>query len=308
MTLPATFPDLVSLDLFASTVRLGSQSAAAVEHGMSQPSVSARIRNLERQLGLTLLDRSPTGSSPTEHGALVSEWIDSLLASADDLASGVATLRSQTPAALRVAASYTVAEFLLPRWVTIWRRRHPGSSVEMSVVNSSGVIDSVRAGVASVGFIESSTAVPDLHSDVVASDELVVVVAADHPWASRKRPLTARQLSAEAFVFREAGSGTREVFANALRAAGSDEPEAIVELGSTTAVRETVAGGLGPAALSRLAVASDLTSGRLIEVRVSQVDLRREIRAIWPTRRDLRPRERELVTIAADSTGRPDGG
>ena len=301
MALPATFPDLVSLDLFATTVRLGSQSAAAAAHGISQPSASARIRTLERQLGLRLLDRSPSGSSPTEHGALVAEWTDALLASAGDLASGVASLRSRAPSALTVAASYTVAEFLLPRWVTQWRRRHPGSSIEMSVVNSSGVIESVRAGTAAIGFIESSTAVPDLRSEVVAADELVVVVAHDHPWATRRRVLTARQLAAEAFVCREAGSGTREILATALRAAGADEPESIVELGSTTAVRETVAGGLGPAALSRLAVASDLSSGRLVEVQVAELDLRRDIRAIWSRRSEMGPRERGLVEIAAAS-------
>src|SRR4051794_25719411 len=72
--LPSQAPELGALDLFASVIRLGSLSKAAAAHHISQPSASARIRTLERLLGLNLLERTPAGSLPTTAGVLVAQW------------------------------------------------------------------------------------------------------------------------------------------------------------------------------------------------------------------------------------------
>ncbi|MCO4835752.1 MAG: LysR family transcriptional regulator, partial [Acidimicrobiaceae bacterium] len=66
MPLGPSFPELASLDLFVSVVELGSVSRAAGAHGVAQPSASSRLKHLERQLGMTLLERSPSGSVPTD--------------------------------------------------------------------------------------------------------------------------------------------------------------------------------------------------------------------------------------------------
>ncbi len=296
--LPPTFPDLVSLDLFASTVRLGSISAAATSHGMSQPSVSARIRDLERRLGMELLARSAAGSQPTANGAVVAEWTEALLASAAELASAVDALRGREQASLRIAASYTIAEFLLPGWVTRWRAHHGDRAVELSVLNSASVLDSVSARSTEIGFVESPGPLTGLRSRQVGGDELVVVVAPDHPWARRRTPLTAVMLVRTPFVVREKGSGTREAFASALTATGLSEPPALAELGSTAAVRESAAAGLGPAVLSELAVRSELASGRLVTVAVDGVDLTRRFHAVWSGPAKPPAAVRELVAVA----------
>lgn len=296
--LPPTFPDLVSLDLFASTVRLGSISAAAAAHSMSQPSVSARIRALERSLGIELLTRSASGSQPTTDGAVVAEWTETLLTSAVELASAVDALRGREQASLRMAASYTIAEFLLPGWVTRWRAHHGDRAVELSVMNSAAVIESVSAGSAAVGFVESPGPPTGLRSRQVGGDELVVVVGPDHPWARRRTPLTATTMVRTAFVVREKGSGTRDAFASALAAAGLDEPPSVAELGSTAAVRESAAAGLGPAALSELAVASEIASGRLVKVALNDVDLTRRFHTVWKGSTEPPAAIRELVDIA----------
>src|ERR1700744_3830454 len=95
MPLPPSFPDLVSLDLFASVVDLGSVSRAAAAHGISQPSASARIAGLEQRLGIDLLHRAPGGSVPTEAGALVADWVGQLLSAAGDLEAALQALRAK---------------------------------------------------------------------------------------------------------------------------------------------------------------------------------------------------------------------
>ena len=146
MPLPPDFPDLAALDLFRSVLELGSVSAGAKAHLITQPSASSRIRTLEGQLGVVLLDRSPTGSRPTPEGQLISGWIDEILRSADDLATGVASLQAERSGLLRISASYTVAEYLLPPWLESFLADRPGDSITLEVTNSRAVLARLESG------------------------------------------------------------------------------------------------------------------------------------------------------------------
>jgi DNA-binding transcriptional LysR family regulator len=296
--LPSTFPPLESLDLFCSVVQLGSLSRAAELHGVAQPSASARIRQLERQLGVTLLTRSPSGSLPTATGSLVANWAAQLLTAAGELSAGVAALKNESPGRLVVAASFTIAEYLLPTWLGALHRKHPGMAVELEVVNSTGVLRRVREGSAHLGFIESPGSTGGLSSQQVGADELVVVAAPAHAWARRRRPLTARALTTTPLVLREVGSGTRDALVSALATAGLGPPVAALELGSTAAVKAAVEAGAGPAVLSRLAVHAELGAGRLVKVDVTGLHLQRNLRAVWRSGTSLTPSALSLLDLA----------
>ncbi len=294
--LPPTFPDLRSLELFASVCRLGSLSAAAVAHGITQPSASARIRGLERQVGVSLLRRGATGSTPTSNGELVADWAEQLLNAADDLSAALGTLTRSPTSPVTIAASYTIAEFLLPGWLGAWRR---GSDrgVELEVINSTGVLNRVQRGEVELGFVETTGDLGPVEASEVGRDELICVVAPNHPLARRGHPLSADDIAAVDLVCREAGSGTREAFTDALNAAGVEPPRPVLELGSTSAVRGAVIGGVGLAVLSRLTVAADLASGALVEVGTVGLDLRRPLRAVWKPGR-LSDGGRALIDVA----------
>jgi DNA-binding transcriptional LysR family regulator len=298
--LPPTFPDLTSLSVFVSVVELGSVSRAAALHGVSQPSASERIRHLEQKLGVTLLQRSPRGSVPTPEGALVAEWSIAVLAAADQLRIGVASLGQAGGGQLDVAASYTIAEHLLPRWLGVLHARHPEVAVALEVVNSAAVLERVRSGAADVGFIESPGATAGLASRVVGTDELVVVVDADHPWAGRAGAVDGAELASTPLVLREPGSGTRDALLVALDTRGLGPPVAALELGSTASVKAAVAAGSGPAVLSRVAVEAEVRSGRLRVVPVDGLDLHRTLRAVWRRGGKLAAAAATLVARAAE--------
>lgn len=302
MPVPPDAPTIASLDLFLSVVRLGSLSAAAQEHGIAQPSASERMRHLERQVGVELLTRGPNGSVPTDAGVLVAEWAEPVLAAFGELRSAIAALGS-AGANLRVAASYTIAEHLLPRWLGGVHAAHPGTHVELEVVNSAAVLERVRAGDARLGFIEAPGTTAGLRSRTVGHDELVVVVAPAHAWATRRAPLSVSQLAAMPLILREHGSGTREALVAALDAHGARLAPAVLELGSTAAVRAAVEDGAAPAVLSRLAVADALASGRLVAVAVADIDLGRALRAVWLPGTTREPAMQHLLTIAGAAVG-----
>jgi DNA-binding transcriptional LysR family regulator len=307
MPLPSRVSDLTGFDLLLSVTRTGSIGRAAAEHGISQPAASARMRLLEAQLGLALIERSPRGSRLTPAGALVAGWAQAVVDAAAALEVGLVALRHERDSRLRIAASMTVAEYLLPVWLTALRAVDPGAVVALSAVNSAEVAQAVLADAADIGFIEGPEIPDGLHAEPVGRDRLTLVVAPAHPWARRRSGVPAAELARTPLVSREAGSGTRRFFEEALRAqAGLERVPPAAELSSTTAIKAAVAAGAGsgPAVLSSLAVAAELSAGTLRAVPVTGVDLTRTLRVVWTPGRRLTGPARDLYTIAARSAGR----
>lgn len=279
-------PDLVSLEVLSAIARTGSLSAAGRAMGMTQQAVSARVRVIEAQTGVRLVTRTPRGSRLTVAGEVVAEWVDQLLDVAGRVDAGLASMREEARARLRVVASQTVAEQLLPRWLVSMqaaarRRRVAAPDVTFTAAtDSTQAIAAVRSGEAELGFIEVSGSLPGLRSRVVARDEVVVVVPPDHRWARRSTPVTLAELDRTALVSRR--TGWRYLFGGARTdSTNAESPAGSVEMSSAAAVRAAVLAGAGPAVMSRLAVRDDLAEGRLRAVAVADADWHRDLRAIW---------------------------
>ncbi len=280
-------PDLDSLKLLVAIADLGSIGAAAAAQHVAQPSASKRIRLLEHQLGVALVERGPHGSTLTEHGRTVTDWARAVLDTAQSLVVGAAALRDDAAASLTTAASQTVAEYLVPHWLALFAagpgERAEPTAVRLRVTNSAGVVELVRNHTVELGFVESPSVPRDLASRVIARDRLVLVVAPGHPFTRRRRPVRASDLAETQLVVREDGSGTRATLERAL----GTLPPSYLELDSNAAVKVILLGGTGAAVLSTLAVASELADGRLVEVPTEDLDLRRSLRAVWPKGRRL---------------------
>jgi DNA-binding transcriptional LysR family regulator len=295
-----SWPDLSALGLLVAVADHGGLSAGARAVGMAQPNASRSMARLERHLGLSLLVRSTTGTTLTPAGLLVVDWSRQVLEAATSLTSGAAALRGSGTDTITVSASQTVAEHLLPVWLSKLRSQQGDTSVKVLVHNTTEVVDDVLHGRCAVGFVEGPRAPRGVHHLVVSHDELVLVVAPGHPWARRRTPVTAGELGATALITREKGSGTRVTLDDALGKVGPISPA--LELPSNAAVRVSVVSGSSPAVLSRLAVENALTTGKLCEVALSGLDLRRSLRAIWSGPRRLTGPAADLVSIAAHSS------
>ncbi|MEV8604514.1 LysR family transcriptional regulator [Streptomyces griseoviridis] len=286
-------PDLGALELLLAVARLGSLGAAARELGITQPAASSRVRSMERQLGVALVDRSPRGSRLTDAGALVTDWARRIVEAAEAFDVGAQALRDRRDSRLRVTASMTIAEYLLPGWLLALRAQRPDTAVSLHAGNSTVVAERLLADQADLGFVEGVSVSAGLDSAVIAHDRLIVVTAPAHPWARRSRPLKSAELAATPLILREEGSGTRQVLDAAL--GGLARP--LIELSSTTAVKAAAVSGAGPAVLSELAVGEELATRRLVLIPVEGVTLARDLRAVWPTgHRPVGP-ARELLSL-----------
>jgi DNA-binding transcriptional LysR family regulator len=290
------WPDLAVLELLVAVGERGSLGAAARAVGIAQPNASRSISRLEHLLGVTLIRRSPSGSTLTTEGKVVVHWAREVLTSAEHLVVGAQALRMERRSHLTVGASMTVAEYLVPLWLGEFRRQHPDVQVNLEVHNSYEVFDRISAGHCQLGFVESPSIPSSLHSVVVARDRLVVVVDPSHPWARRRKPLRVAELAATSLIVREPGSGTRITLDTML--SGHDVAPPLLELGSNSAVKISVRAGVAPAVLSKLAVDADVRSGTLREVPVDDLDLSRRLCAVWRSPRRLASPASDLVNIA----------
>lgn len=271
-------PDLGALELLLAVARVGSLGAAARELGITQPAASSRVRSMERQLGVALVDRSPRGSRLTDAGALVTDWARRIIEAAEAFDVGAQALRDRRDSRLRVAASMTIAEYLLPGWLLVLRAQRPDTAVSLLAGNSAAVAEQLLGDEVDLGFVEGLSVPAGLDSAVIGHDRLIVVVAPGHPWGRRRKPLRGEELAATPLILREKGSGTRQVLDAAL---GGLVLRPLIELSSTTAVKAAAVSGAGPAVLSELVVGEELALRRLVSVPVEGVALGRELRAVW---------------------------
>ncbi|CAN3703088.1 putative HTH-type transcriptional regulator [Microbacterium sp. MM2322] len=292
--------DLDTLDVLARVAETGSLSAAAGALGVTQQAVSARIRVAERMVGHLLVHRSTTGSVLTETGRLVVGLAGPVLDASRHLEAGVAALRTPT-GSLVVAASQTIAELLLPGWLLEFRRREPDVRVRLIAGNSAAVTDLVQSGGANLGFTETPVTAAGVSAQVIADDELAVVVAPEHPWA-RSTGITAEVLAATALLLREEGSGTRATLAAWLREAGlsMSVPAAVLE--TTSIIRANAQAGIAPAVMSLRTVAADINDGSLVRVPLAGPPLARPLRAIWSG--EPQPAGSAFLRVAHEVTGR----
>ena len=242
-----------------------TQAAAALN--MTQSAASAAIRTLERRLAVRLFSRVGRHIELTEAGTVLLAEARAVLARMAQAEAALDELSGLQRGHLRLFASQTIAGYWLPARLHRFRTLHPRIGFTLAIGNTEQAAAAVAAGEADLGFVEGTVADKLLARVKVATDRMVLVVGAAHPWAGL-RDLPDAELPRSAWVLRERGSGTRQALADALRGRGLD-PDALpvaMELPSNEAVRAAVIAGAGATVLSSLVAANAIAAGSLAEV------------------------------------------
>lgn len=252
---------LRQLEVFVATAREGSTRAAASRVARSQSAASAALAELEAVLGVSLFDRVGRRLVLNENGHALRAKAGALLEQATEIEG---LFETEHPAPLRMAASFTIGEYLLPELVASWKQAHPDSEVRLKIGNTSETIEAVAGFDVDLGFIEGSQTHPDLELQTWLPDELVIIAAPTHPLA--RQTVGIRQLQQAAWVLRERGSGTREASDRwLLEHLGRLHVE--FELGSTEAIKRFVAQGVGLGCVSGYAIPRAVKEGWLVRLR-----------------------------------------
>ncbi|EJW11473.1 LysR family transcriptional regulator YeiE [Rhodovulum sp. PH10] len=255
---------LDQLRVFVAVAEKLHVTKAAAALAMTQSAASAAVQALESRLGARLFDRVGRGIALTEAGRVLLPEAKAVLVQADRAERALAELQGLSRGTLAVSASQTIAAYWLPRHLARFHAAHPGIGLSLSIGNTAEVARAVAHGEADLGFVEGDVDDPLLVTVPVGADRLVLVVASGHPFAGRREMAPADLLRLD-WVLRERGSGTRQVFEDALRGFGLDPTELSValELPSNESVRSAVEAGAGATVISRLVAEAGIAAGTL---------------------------------------------
>jgi DNA-binding transcriptional LysR family regulator len=289
--------DLVELRGFCLAIELGSLGRAAQAMGISQPALSKRMRELELFAGVPLLARSPRGVTATAAGEVLYREARGLLTRADHLEEVLDGLRG-TRSPVRLAASHTIAEYLLPGLLAeLQDGPEPGVALELVAANSAVVRDLVREERVDLGLAAASPGddppSAGLDETTLCEDEIMVAVGPGHPWWELELiPLQA--FAAAPLVMRDPSSHARRLLDRALADRGLSPAPPLAEVGSSGAALAAAGAGRGPAVLSRLAIAT--AEPALRGRRIEGLDLRRRFVLVTRAGAAPSPEVRRLVT------------
>lgn len=267
--------NLHHLRVFAAVAEQRGFSRAAAALRLSQPAVSKAVRQLERQIGVPLVERAGRASRLTAAGEQLAARARELFGVEAAAEEELRALRGLEVGSLRVGASTTIATYMLPPILASFHEAHPAIVLRVVSANTRAITRSLLERRLDIALVEGPVEHPRIETSRWRSDELVVIAPPGHRLVSNRR-VSAHELAPERFVVREQGSGTREVAERALAKLGV-HPVVALQLGSTEAVKQAVAAGLGMAIVSRYAAADQLALGRIALVRLRGVELGRTL-------------------------------
>jgi DNA-binding transcriptional LysR family regulator len=295
--------NLHQLRLFSTVARLGSFSRAAEELHISQPSVSIQVADLERALGVDLFEQLGKRIYLTEPGRILDEYAHRILSLADEAETALAEVRGLRRGRIVVGAATTPGTYLLPQVIRRYQDRFPQVAVALEIGATARIQERVLRGELDLGVVGAGADDPHLAIEPWLDDELVIVAAPSHPLA-RMGGVNARGLLEHRVILREQGSATRDTVERALRDAGLMLTPAM-ELGSSEAIKEAVAAGLGVAILSQMAVRVDIDAGRLVMIPTPDLVIRRRFYVAVHRQKRRSEALRSFLEMLHASTGVP---
>lgn len=251
------------LRAFAAFARRHSFSAAAAELRISQPAISKHVADLERVLGVKLVERSRRDGALTSAGEFVANHVLRAEALLAQTAVGVAEFRNSASGSLAIVASWVTGTYLLPAIIAEFQYSHPAVRISMELGTAVEAVEWLRSHRAELGFIAGVVGGPEIETEPLLENEIVVVC---RPALVPNRP-SREHLESLTWISREEGSATRAAADDALARLGI-APRRRLELPSYAAVLHALRKAYGIAAISRIVVAGELRSGSLTVVPV----------------------------------------
>jgi LysR family transcriptional regulator, low CO2-responsive transcriptional regulator len=286
---------LHQLSVFRAVARHQSFTRAAEELYISQPAVSAHVRELERLYEVELFEQVGRRVRLTEAGRLLAEYADRLIALVEESKRTLDELKGLECGHLLVGASTIPGTYFLPPALGRFKEQHPGVEVALSIADTRQVLAMVRRGDVELAVVGELREENRLHRRPYRSDELVLIVGSQHRWAqSGLGDLT--ELSEEPFILRERGSSTRENAVALLGRAGI-VPRVAMEWESTEAIKKAVQAGLGVSILSALAAELEVLHGLLVVIRHPALACRRQFYVVHDQDRRLSPAARAFAIL-----------
>jgi DNA-binding transcriptional LysR family regulator len=296
--------ELAQLEAFLQVAHHRSFSRAAEALFLTQPSVTARIQSLERELGERLFERTGRSVTLTDAGHAFIPHAQRALTAVQEGADAIDAVRHGDVGSIRIAASSTIATYVLPDILKRFREHRPRVHVHL---NASGAtedaVEKLLAGLVHVAICRLSPH-PEVESLHLYNDDLALVVAPSHPFAKSGNRVTLAEAGREPFLFFERTSSYHGlVYSMFLRHGVA--PESVLELDSMEALKHMVEAGLGIAILPAVSIVDEVARGELVKVDIQNMEqpAQREVGVHVLRHRILAPPVRDFLKLLTSEYG-----
>lgn len=269
------------LKVFCTVAETKSFSKTSEIIHLTQPAVSLQIQALEEIYETKLFDRSSSTVTLTPAGEILYKYAKEILGLYANVEKVIGDITGLVKGSISIGASSTIGNYLLPGVITDFKKAHLKIKIHLLVGNTKRVVDMLNSGSIDIGLVEGEVSRQKMVVEKLIPDELLLVVPAHHPWA-KKKDIPVSELTKEPFIFREGGSGTRQMIEMFLSKYGisPNNMKVAMVLGSTEAIKEAVENGLGVSILSRWAVRKELKYGTLQLLRIKEERVNRDFSLI----------------------------
>ena len=287
--------------ILLAILRAGSMAKASEQMHLSQPALSLAVKELEAYYGVKLFDRIGRGLRPTQEGLRMGECAQRILELFDGMETALRDPGAQGQ--VKVGASITVGNCLMPGWARQFQRAYPQAHLLVRVDDSQALMQGVAAGELDLAVVEGVVSDPSLTARQVMRDRLTPVCAPGHPLA-RQGSCTLEEFARQDMLTRERGSAVRALLEGAFLQAGLS-PRITWQSVSTQALVQAAAQGLGVALLPHLLAQPHLEAGRVAAVQVKGLNLDRTISLIYHKNKYLGPALAAFIRIACPPSPSP---
>lgn len=269
------------LKVFCTVAETKSFSKTSEIIHLTQPAVSLQIQALEEIYETKLFDRSSSTVTLTPAGEILYKYAKEILNLYANVEKTIGELTGLVKGSICIGASSTIGNYLLPTVVTDFKKTHLKIKIHLLVGNTKRVVELLNSGNIDLGLVEGEVSRQKMIVEKLIPDELLLVVPAHHPWA-KKKDVSISELTKEPFIFREGGSGTRQMIEKFLSRHGiaPQDMKISMVLGSTEAIKAAVENGLGVSILSRWAALKESKYGTLHLLRIKEEKVHREFSLI----------------------------
>jgi DNA-binding transcriptional LysR family regulator len=271
--------DFGQLEAFIQVAAHHSFSRAAEVLQLTQPSITARIQALERELGEKIFERGSRSVRLTDAGTIFLPYAERILQTLGEAKEGVEEVRSVQAGSLRLGSALTISTYVLPRILSIFHSRYPGVEVVVHTGRSEQVLNMLLSDEVQVGLVRSLTH-PDVETVDLYADEVILVANPDHPFTANHQA-TIEEVGSQPIILGDRGSSYYGLTHGLFRQAGV-VPNVAMELDSMEATKRMVEEGLGIALLPRVCLERELKQGLLAEVTITNAPaISRQIALIY---------------------------
>lgn len=275
--------NLKQLEAFVRVAETKSFSAAAKMLFLTQPTVSAHIASLERELNTCLLIRNTKGVALSESGKELYAYAEQMLELEQKIRERFGLTGRQPGSVLRIAASTIPSLYLLPDIMARFRKEYPEEQLKLFETDSSGVVEMILSHKADVGFTGTVLEKGSCTYIPFYQDELVVLTPSSERYRARKNDDIVSWILEEPVILREEGSGTRKEALRLLAQTGVDVSKLNVAamMENQETIKRSVGSGMGISILSKLAAKEEIDSGKLLAFPLGETGGKRNINVVY---------------------------